>query len=666
MQTRLALSALLALAAACSPRPEHVSRRYEDTPTADQRQDQITQLKNDGATAKLRLLETTDLHVNMESFDYYKNAPVLDAGLVRTAVLLRTARGEVQNSLTIDNGDLIQGSPLGDWFQQKRDPKKDLHTVYKAMNLLGYDAANIGNHEFNYGLDFLEATLTGAKFPYINANVHRADGSTWLPPYTILERKIVTDDGAEETVKVGVIGFAPPQVMNWDRSNLLGKLTAADIVDAAAATIPQMQAEGADIIVAVPHSGINATPRAGNDENAVYYLATQVPGIDAILCGHSHQVFPSATYANLPKDTVDLDAGTINKVPTVMAGFWGSHVGQVDLTLQKSDGKWHVTAGTAKARAIKEQLSPGDFAADVRDAVKDDHASTLAYLGTEVGATEAPIHSYFSQIAPSSAVQLINDAQLWYAQKAIAEGGDDTAALKGLPLLSASAPLKAGGSPTNFTDVPAGKLTLRSVADLYVYPNTVRVVKITGADVANWLEMAAAAFNQIKPNTADRQDLINTAFPAYNFDQLTGVTYAIDLTQPARYERSGKLINPDAHRIVDLKYGGQPVDPAAPFLVVTNNYRANGGGQFPGLDGTKTVLDPGRESREALRDYVESRAGIVTVKVEQNWRILPVAGATDVVFKTGSAAADRTAEIGALVDPLGTEADGWAAFKLKW
>lgn len=648
------------LASACGPRfqAEDAGRLPDDMGT-EQRQDQRDRIQlSDGATAQLRILETTDLHVNMEAFDYYKNAPSDDYGFVRTAAVIRKVRAEAKNSLLIDNGDLVQGSPLGDWFQKKRDPKIDLHSVYKALNLLNYDAANIGNHEFNYGVDFLQATLQGAKFPYVSANVRREDGKSFVLPYVLLTRTITADDGQKEDVTIGVIGFAPPQIMAWDRSNLLGRLKADDIVSTARAMVPEMRARGADIVIAVPHSGINAGPQQGNDENAVFYLAG-VAGIDAILCGHSHQVFPSDTYKNLPE--TDLTKGLIKGVPTVMAGSWGSHVGVVDLSLKKVDGHWHVQDATAKALQAKKEAA-GAVDQEVRDAIAPDHTATLSYLGLPVGTTDRAIQSYFSVLAPSSAVSVINDAQLWYGKKALDEGGDATASLRKLPLLSASAPLKASGL-NGYTDVAAGALSLRNVADMYVYPNTVRIVKISGATLADWLEMAASAYNKINPALATDQQLQNQTFPAYNNDQIAGVSYEIDITQAQRFDKLGKVVN-DTHRIVNLTYNGAPVDPAAEFLVVTNNYRANGGGQFPGLDGTNTVLDPGKESRDVLREYVESTPAL-SVTATRNWSLKPIPGAK-VVFKTGTASPAYSRDVADLVDAAGTDADGYAVYRLKW
>lgn len=138
------------------------------------------------ATVDLRILETTDLHSNMMDFDYYKDTPTEKFGLVRTATLIQQARGEVANSVLVDNGDIIQGSPLGDYMAAKGLQPGEIHPVYKALNTLDYAVGNLGNHEFNYGLTYLQQAIAGARFPYINANViDETSGKPLFTPYLI-------------------------------------------------------------------------------------------------------------------------------------------------------------------------------------------------------------------------------------------------------------------------------------------------------------------------------------------------------------------------------------------------------------------------------------------------------------------------------------------------
>ncbi len=585
---------------------------------------------------RLRLLGTTDIHVNLLSHDYYQDKATEEFGLVRTATLVHAARAEAPNTMLFDNGDLLQGNPLGDYMARVKPLQPgQVHPVYKVMNALRYDAANIGNHEFNYGLPYLKQALTGAAFPYVNANIVLDDGKTdaeapgntggginVFTPYVLLQRRFKDEAGHEQLLRIGVIGFVPPQVMQWDRQHLRGQVLARDIVQTARVWVPRIKAAGADVIVAIPHSGFERGETVQFAENAVARLA-EVPGIDAILFGHSHGEFPGRFFSSHPK--VDLQRGTINGVPAAMPGAWGSHLGVVDLLLNKDGGSWKVTEGKAELRAVYDRTARQSLAAPdaaLAALVQAEHEDTRAYLGSQVASSRTPIHSYFAQVADDPSVQLVSQAQLAYARRALAGSAHEK-----LPLLSAAAPFKTGGRMgyTFYTDIPAGPLVVRHVADLYVYPNTVQVVRMTGAQVREWLEMSAGAFNRIDPAGPTEQSLINSAFPSFNFDTLDGVSYQIDVTQPTRYDRNGKLVAPEAHRIVNLRHNGKTVDDETLFAVVTNNYRASGGGSFPGLDGSATVLQAPDENREALLQYLKETQNL-DAAADGNWSVRPVPG----------------------------------------
>jgi 2',3'-cyclic-nucleotide 2'-phosphodiesterase/3'-nucleotidase len=579
---------------------------------------------------RLRILETTDVHMNLLGYDYYQDKPVQDYGLARTATLIRAARVEAPNTLLFDNGDLLQGSPLGDYVARVKPLQTgQLHPAVRVMNALHFDAANVGNHEFNYGLPFLRRALEGADFPFLNANLMQGDGSdkaapekNAFTPYVLLERHFVDEAGATQALKIGVIGFAPPQVMQWDRQNLQGLIHARDIPQTARALVPRLKAEGADVVVVLAHTGFERGETVFFAENTVARLA-EVPGVDAILFGHSHGEFPGRFFSTHPK--VDLARGTINGVPATMPGFWGSHLGVIDLRLAKNAGQWKVLEGHAEIRPVFDRTTRKPLVepdAMVAELVRGEHEGTLASMRAEVATTSAPIQSYFAQVLDDPSVQVVANAQLAYARKALA--GTPHA---GLPLLSAAAPFKTGGrgGVNYYTDIPAGPIAMRNVADLYVYPNSVKVLRLSGAQVREWLEFSAGAFNRIDPQGAPEQNLLNAAFPSFNFDTLDGVSYRIDVTQPARYDRNGKLVAPDAHRIQDLRHDGRPIDEAAFFAVVTNNYRASGGGNFPGLDGSQVILDAPDENRQALLQYLQA-AGHIDPSADHNWHIQAVPG----------------------------------------
>jgi 2',3'-cyclic-nucleotide 2'-phosphodiesterase/3'-nucleotidase len=618
------------------------------------------------AEIRLRILETTDVHMTLLAYDYYQDKPSDDFGLAKTISLIKAARAQVPNSMLFDNGDLLQGNPLGDWVARVKPLQPgQIHPAYKVLNAIGVDAANIGNHEFNYGLPFLRQAIAGANFPYVSANVHLdagrndpANDAHAFTPYVILDRSFSDETGAKHAVKVGVIGFVPPQIMVWDKQNLEGKITVRDIQETARRLVPEMRAKGAQIVIAIPHSGFERgeTPRFA--ENSVARLA-EVPGIDAILFGHSHGEFPSAFFANYPK--VDIAKGTINGVPAVMPGRWGDHLGVIDLKLDNASGAWKVADSRAEIRPITDRASRKPLvAADpmVAELIAAEHAATLAYVRGDVASTRTPITSYFAQVTDDPSVQVIAQAQLAYARRAV-QGTE----YESLPLLSAASPFKAGGRMgwNYYTDIPAGRLSVRNVADLYVYPNTVKVVKINGAAVREWLEMSAGQFNRIDPQGAPEQNLVSDSFKTYNFDSFEGVSYRIDVTQPARYSLDGKLVAPDAHRIQDLRYQGQPIALSTPFLVVTNNYRASGGGRFPGLDGKSIVVDSPDETREALVRYLRE-AGTLDASADNNWRIQAVPG-VKLRFLSGASAIAHLARY-PQVRLVKDNGDGSALFEL--
>ncbi|AOZ50982.1 bifunctional 2',3'-cyclic-nucleotide 2'-phosphodiesterase/3'-nucleotidase [Chromobacterium vaccinii] len=587
------------------------------------------------APVQLRVLETSDVHMNLLAYDYYQDKPAADFGLERTASLIAAARAESPNSLLIDNGDLLQGSPMGDLVAKIKPLKAgDTHPAYKVLNALKYDAGNLGNHEFNYGLPFLQQSLKGAAFPYVNANVLDArSGQPLFTPYVLLKREVKDAEGKAHALTIGVIGFAPPQILQWDKNTLQGKATVRDILETARDYVPKMRAAGADLVIAVPHSGFEKGELPRFAENAVSGLA-EVPGIDAILFGHAHAEFPSTAFAGYPG--VDLQAGTIHGVPAAMPGRWGDHLGVIDLTLEQAEGKWRVVGKRATLRPIfdKQAKKPlADIDPRVKALIGPEHQATLDYVRGEVAATRRPIYSYFAQAADDPSVAIVAEAQRCYMQKAL-QGTE----YEHLPILSAAAPFKAGGRQgwNYYTDIPAGKLAIRNLADLYIYPNTIKAVKVTGADVREWLEMSAGQFNRIDPKGPAAQELINPAFRSYNFDSLYGVSYQVDVTQPARYDGDGKLAAPGSHRIVNLTFNGKPIDPAQRFIVVTNNYRASGGGNFPGISADKIVVDAPDENRAALASYLASKK-VIDLGQGRNWRVLPVAG-VGLRFTTGAGA----------------------------
>lgn len=587
----------------------------------------------------LRIIETTDIHANAMAYDYYKDKPTEQFGLARAASLVKQAESEVTNSVLVDNGDLIQGSPMGDYMASKGLKAGEVHPVYKAMNTLDYQVGNIGNHEFNYGLDYLAEATNDAKFPYVNANVYDAKtGENFFTPYLIKTYNFKDETGAEQSIKVGYIGFVPPQISVWDKKNLEGKVVAKDIKETAEKFVPQMKKEGADVIIAIPHSGLSSDPYKAGAENSVAYLA-QVKGIDAIAFGHAHAVFPSDEFKSIAG--ADIEKGTLNGVAAVMPGRWGSHVGVMDLTLDNASGNWKVVSAQTQARPIFDKANNKSLAAEdktIRAALDGDHKGTREFVNQPIGKANDVMYSFLALVQDDPTVQIVNLAQKDYTERFI-QGDPD---LDGIPVLSAAAPFKVGGrknDPENFTQVESGELTFRNAADLYLYPNTLVALKMTGKEVKEWLECSAGQFNQIDPTSTKTQSLINwDGFRTYNFDVIDGVNYQIDVTKAAKYDGDCKPVNPDSSRIVNLTFQGKPIDMDQTFIVAANNYRAYGE-KFAGTGADFVAFDSPDENRSIVADYitrVSKEKGQVEPSADDNWSFAPIKTDTklDIQFET--------------------------------
>lgn len=598
----------------------------------------------DNDIVNLRILETTDIHTNIVNYDYFKDAPTQSFGLSKTATLIKQAREENANTLLFDNGDIIQGSPLGDYVATVDSLQEgEVHPAVKALNLLGYDAATVGNHEFNYGLEFLDEAMDDAEYPVLSGNVYKDDGDddptndqTYFDAYEILDREVTDEDGEKHIIKVGVLGFVAPQIMNWDRAHLQGKVITKDIVNEAKSYIPKMKEEGADIVVVLSHSGIadldsqDAVPEYQEFmENASYYL-TQVDGIDAVLSGHQHKKFPAVagTKADFPDGQgFDNTKGTINGVPVTMPSSWGDYLGVIDMTLEKNGEEWIVKDAGSTLRSAIGDTVPSDAA--IEEAIKTEHEGTVEYVRSPVGETTSPINSYFALVQDDPSVQIVTNAQKWYVESKL-KGTE----YEGLPVLSAGAPFKAGGrnGAEYYTDIPAGTIAIKNVADLYLYPNTVYALKISGAELKNWLEWSAAQFNQVDTASSEVQPLINTDFPTYNFDIIDGITYEIDVTKPAKYAKDQSVINPESSRIANLKYDGKPVTEDMEFVVATNNYRASTN-VIVNPEGKNTILAAPDENRQAIINYIQETKTI-NPSADGNWTFAPVAGEVKVSFES--------------------------------
>ncbi|NRG68498.1 bifunctional 2',3'-cyclic-nucleotide 2'-phosphodiesterase/3'-nucleotidase [Streptococcus suis] len=617
----------------------------------------------EGQSVDVRILATTDLHTNLVNYDYYQDKPVETLGLAKTAVLIEEAKAENSNIVLVDNGDTIQGTPLGN-YKSLIDPieEGEQHPMYTALDTLGFDAGTLGNHEFNYGLDYLRKVISTAGMPLLNANVlHPTTKDFLYQPYTIIDKTFTDTTGKAVSLKVGITGIVPPQILNWDKAYLEGKVIVRDAVEAVRDIVPVIRENGADIVLVLSHSGIGDDQYEVGEENVGYQIAS-LAGVDAVITGHSHAEFPGtaekpsfyAKYAG-----VDDTNGKINGTPVTMAGKYGDHLGVIDLNLTYTDGKWTTTSSKAAIRKIDTKSSVAD--SRIIDLAKEAHTETINYVRQQVGETTAPINSFFALVQDDPSVQIVNNAQIWYAKQQLA--GTPEASL---PILSAAAPFKAGtrGDATAYTDIPAGPIAIKNVADLYLYDNVVAILKVNGAQLKEWLEMSAGQFNQVDPSSTEPQNLVNTDYRTYNFDVIDGVTYQYDITQPNKYDRSGKVVNETASRVRNLQYNGQAVTDEQEFIVVTNNYRANG--TFPGVKDASVNYLLNLENRQAIINYIIAEK-VINPTADNNWTFTDSIKGLDLRFLTADRAKDLLADQEGLVYlQASTENEGFGEFRFVY
>lgn len=596
----------------------------------------------------IRILATTDLHMTLTGFDYYADKPDPTIGLTRTASAIRNARQQAEDGLTLlfDNGDALQGTPIGDWAIENDGP----HPMMQAFKALEYDAIGLGNHDFGFGLDVLERVITQAPCPVICSNLnHVNDRQPWLRS-VVLTRSVAQ----EETIRIGVFSVLPPQTTMWEAHHLKDTFIAEDILTAARRTAEALRAQGCDLVIALAHSGLEQSTTQPGLENAVIPLA-EIEGIDAIVAGHTHLTLPGAGHLGL--DGVDAENALVHGTPVVMAGSAGSFLGVMDLRLTKSpEGRWQITDRHCDLVETADEVEDKDL----NEMFKPAHLATRKMMAEPVSHTKQSLHSYFSFCAPDRGLALVAAAQA-AGLRPFLHGN----AFAGVPLLSAVSPCKFGGraGPRNYTDVPVGEICLRHVADLHVFPNELRAVDITGAQLRDWLEMSAGVFNQIHPDA--EAEITDSRRAGHNFDVVFGVTYQIDLSSPARFDSNGALTDPTAQRVRDLCFGGQIVRDDQSFVVALNNYRASGGGHFPFVTKARAIPLPSRDIKEILRDYLSDR--LLADPLDQApypFSLAPLYG-THTILRTGSGALKYLPELNEYSpELLGPDTDGFERIRL--
>lgn len=617
--------------------------------------------------ARLVVLATSDVHMHLNAYDYFADRPCDTAGFVRTASLIRKARvrAATSNATTVlfDCGDSFQGTPMADYLAlaaQATEPAEP-HPLIQCFEEMDYDAATLGNHDFNYGLEFLGRTLSDTTVPYVCTNLGD-DGSLPVHQTYMLDRTVQGSDGKPYPIKIGLLGLVPPQTSKWDRVFLEGRVVIHDMVLSAKRGAAQLRANGADLVIALAHTGIHAVEYAPMMENAALPLAC-IDDIDVLLTGHTHQLLPGPHHSDIPG--VDPENGSLHGKPALMTGWAGSHLGEIKLDLHLTqDGGWSIGPHETRLHPIAIRSPSGAVHPTVEDDPKiarliaPSHVRTLKHTNKPVGHTKVPLHSFFALVAPSESLLRVAEAQIATVQQnlTLEEIGDS-------PLLAACPPCKAGGlgGPDSFTNIPAGEIKLRHVSDLHSFNNQIWAIRASGALILDWLEKAASVFYQIVPGGQD-QDLLNPNVPSYQFDVIYGLTYQIDLSKPARFDAENRLF-PDAHRVVGLSYNGRPVSPTDSFILSTTNYRVNGGGSFPSSAADDIILRAPIEMKDRIIQHFADNCPPVCGDVHP-WSFAPMPG-TSVVFDTSPSAQAHLRDAAHLApDVLGLSPDGFLKLRL--
>jgi 2',3'-cyclic-nucleotide 2'-phosphodiesterase/3'-nucleotidase len=514
----------------------------------------------------ITILGTTDLHGNINPVDYYTNKPD-NRGLAKIATLIKRARKEEPNLLLIDSGDTIQGSPLESYHNRKNNQPPD--PMMLVMNSLHYDLMTVGNHEYNFGLKVLEKARGEARFPWVSANTYETGtNKTHYQPYVIKE---------VAGVRIGILGLTTPGIPNWDNAPNYAGLEFREPVSEAKKWVPLLRKkERADVVVIAMHMGLEEDLRTGEinpgqvpHENEAVAIAKQVPGIDLIFMGHTHREVPSLT---------------INGVLLTQANYWGRHLARADLYLQKQSGRWRIYAEAARTIPVDDKVEPDQDALKLAEPYDKE---TESWLSRVIGGSGEELTARDARFRDTAILDLIQTVQI--------EAG--------------KADVSMVASFNSEARIHKGPVTVRDIAGLYVYENTLVVLEVTGQQLKEALEHSARYFRAYEPGKP-ASDLVDEKIPAYNFDIAEGVTYDLDISKPF------------GQRIQNLRFRGQPVKPEQKFRLATNNYRVNGGGGYTMYKGARVVYRSSEEIRELIIDWVERHKTVLT-EPSKNWKIVP-------------------------------------------
>lgn len=547
----------------------------------------------------LTVMGTTDLHGHVFNWDYFKDAEYADKagnaqGLARISTLVNQVREEKGrcNTLLIDAGDTIQGTPLT-YYYAKVDPITakggPVHPMAQAMNAIGYDAVALGNHEFNYGIETLRKFEQQCDFPLLGANA--LDARTQKPAFPPYLMKKFHVHGAPP-VTVAVLGLTNPGIAIWDKAYVQGKLTFPGLEEQAAKWVPKLRSMGADVVVVSAHSGTSGKSSYGDQlpwvEDAAANVARQVPGIDAILVGHAHLEIPELRVVN---------EKTGKTVVLSEPLCYAERLTLFDIELVFAKGRWEVESVAA---SLRNSNSVADDPRITR-LLKDEHAKVVSYVNQVVGRATETLTTVDARYKDAPIIDLITKVQEDVVKSAL-EGTQYAA----LPVIAQASPF------SRTSEIPAGDVTIRDLSSLYVYDNTLVAKLMTGAQVRAYLEYSAEYFTQTAAGApVDVEKLTNANNrPDYNYDYVSGLAYDIDIAQPA------------GSRIKNLTYNGAALDDAQQFVLAVNNYRANGGGAFPYVASAKELWSESTEIRTRIAEWVTAK-GVLDPKdfASVDWRL---------------------------------------------
>ena len=515
---------------------------------------------------QITILGTTDLHGNINPIDYYTNKPD-NRGIAKVATLIKRIRKEQPNVLLIDSGDTIQGSPLESFHGRKNNAPPD--PMMLIMNSLNYDAMAVGNHEYNFGLKVLEKARSEAKFPWLSANTYdKAKQQPHYKPYIVKEIA---------GVRIGILGLTTPGVPNWDNPPNYAGLEFHEPVAEARKWVPILrEQEKADVVVIAMHMGLEEDLRTGEmspgqvlHENEAILIAKEVPGVDVIFMGHTHREVPSLY---------------INGVLLTQANHWGRHLARADLYLQKAGTGWRMYAKSARTIPNDDRVEPDP---DVVKIAEPYDRETQGWLSRVIGDSAEELTARDARFRDTAILDLVQKVQL--------DAG------------KADVSMVASFNPA--ARIAKGPVSVRDIAGLYVYENTLVVLEVTGQQLKDALEHSAKYFKEYVPGKP-ASDLVDDKIPAYNFDIAEGVTYDLDISKPI------------GQRIQNLRFRGQPLSLTRKLRLATNNYRVNGGGGYDMYKNATVVYRSSEEIRELIIDWVEKNKTVPT-KPNDNWRIIP-------------------------------------------